>query len=240
MPWLLATLAGCGTRPLSPHVPVSRPEVPATQRPYQINGHTYYPLPCAEGFVEVGPASWYGKKFHGRKTANGERYNMHALTAAHRVLPMDTLVRVLNVENGREVVVRINDRGPFVKDRIIDLSYAGAKKLGMLGPGTARVRMEALGEAHLSGGRLRFTVHPDYHTGVFYIQVGAFSDLANARRLWRRLASQFGNVAIDRHHGEGQTFYRVWIFAATNYAEAVRLEGNLERNGFPEAFVVTR
>ncbi|MEA1867752.1 MAG: septal ring lytic transglycosylase RlpA family protein, partial [Thermodesulfobacteriota bacterium] len=105
--------------------------MPATQRPYEVNGHVYYPLPFAKGFVEEGYASWYGKKFHGRPTASSEPYNMYAITAAHRTLPMNTYVRVLNLANGREVVVRINDRGPFAKKRIIDLSYGAAGKVGL-------------------------------------------------------------------------------------------------------------
>ena len=116
--------------------------LPPTQRPYKVFGVWYYPLPSAAGFVEEGRASWYGPGFHGRLTSNGESYDMHALTAAHKTLPLGTHVKVTRTDNGRSVVVRLNDRGPFVDERIIDLSRAAAQQLGMIGPGTAPVRLE--------------------------------------------------------------------------------------------------
>ncbi|MBF0382611.1 MAG: septal ring lytic transglycosylase RlpA family protein [Magnetococcales bacterium] len=115
-----------------------------TGKPYEVFGKTYYPLKSSEGFVEEGLASWYGKKFHNRLTANGEVYDMHALTAAHKTLPLPTWVWVLNLENYRGMVIRINDRGPFVDDRIIDLSYGAAKILGTSKAGIAKVRISAL------------------------------------------------------------------------------------------------
>ncbi len=112
-------------------------------RPYEVGGNKYYPMATATtGFSESGVASWYGKKFHGRKTASGERYNQNAMTAAHKTLPFGTRVRVTNLENKKSVSVVVNDRGPFVKGRIIDVSRAAAKKLGMLDSGTARVRIK--------------------------------------------------------------------------------------------------
>ena len=116
----------------------------ATQRPYVIKNVKYYPIPDATGFRERGLASWYGDYFHGRLTSNGETYDMYAMTAAHKILPMDTVLRVRNLENGREVTVRVNDRGPFVDGRVIDLSFTAAEKLGIVGPGTARVEIAAL------------------------------------------------------------------------------------------------
>ncbi len=115
-----------------------------TGKPYEIFGVTYYPLATSEGFVEEGIASWYGKKFHHRPTANGERYDMYAFSAAHKTLPLPTWVRVTNLENWRSIVLRVNDRGPFVGDRVIDLSYAAAKVLGFFRQGTVRVKVEAL------------------------------------------------------------------------------------------------
>ena len=112
-------------------------------RPYTVNGKRYVPLLSAKGFVEEGTASWYGPGFHGRFTASGEKYNQFAMTAAHTILPLQTEVRVKNLENGRTAVLRINDRGPFVNGRVIDLSRAAAQKLGVLGPGSsARGRRE--------------------------------------------------------------------------------------------------
>ena len=120
------------------------PTPPGHPKPYKIGRIWYQPLPHAERFSQWGKASWYGTKFHGKKTANGEIYNMYAMTAAHKTLPFDTYVSVKNVENIRTVEVRINDRGPFARARIIDLSYAAAKKLDMVGPGTAYVKIVAL------------------------------------------------------------------------------------------------
>ena len=120
----------------------SRP--PATQRPYVIEDQTYYPIPTAEGYEETGLASWYGDPFHGRKTANGETYDMYGVTAAHKTLPMDTMLLVKNLANDKTTIVRINDRGPFVDGRIIDLSYSTAKELGIVRNGTEKVQIIAL------------------------------------------------------------------------------------------------
>lgn len=115
-----------------------------TTRPYIVSGNTYYPLENVEGFVEAGTASWYGKKFHGRKTASGETYNQNKMTAAHKTLPFGTRVQVKNKSNGKKVDVVINDRGPFVKGRIIDLSRAAAERLDMIGAGTVSVDIKVL------------------------------------------------------------------------------------------------
>jgi rare lipoprotein A len=117
-------------------------------QPYEINGRTYYPREDFD-YDRTGMASWYGSDYHGRRTSNGETYDMDSMTAAHPTLPMPTIVRVTNLENGRSVVVRINDRGPFVEDRIIDMSRAGARELGFASQGVARVRVTVLREASL-------------------------------------------------------------------------------------------
>ena len=236
-------LSGCGHQHIPPPSTTKIPvrELPATQRPYEVNGHVYYPLPSAEGFVEEGYASWYGKKFHGRPTASGEPYDMYAITAAHRTLPMNTYVRVFNLENGREVVARINDRGPFAKKRIIDLSYGAARKVGLIGPGTAKVRIEALGEVRLGAGSLAaFKPHPDFRRGKFYIQVGAFLESDNAHALRRKMARYYKDVVVSRQPRGDQTLYRVQVFASTEYNTAKNFEARLESSGFPEAFMVAR
>ena len=128
-----------------------RKKLPATQRPYVIEGQTYYPISSAEGYEETGFASWYGDPFHGRKTANGETYDMYGVTAAHKTLPMDTMLLVKNLANGKTTTVRINDRGPFVDGRIIDLSYTTAKKLGVVHHGTEKVQIIALCAAEEQG-----------------------------------------------------------------------------------------
>ena len=212
-----------------------------TYRPYRVNGKTYYPLPTAYGFVETGYASWYGRDFHGKKTASGERYNMYAMTAAHKVLPMNTYVLVTNLENGRQAVVRINDRGPFVKNRIIDLSYTAARKLGIVGPGTARVRVVALGEARPGpGGKPRFVRYPDLRHGTYFVQVGAFVNKENAYRFRGKLSKRWKNVVVAQYWYHGRRFYRVQIYAGTGYDQAKRFERYLESSGYRDAFVVAR
>jgi len=116
----------------------------ATQRPYVIKGITYYPLPSSVGYAEQGIASWYGPGFHGRRSASGEQFNQNTMTAAHRTLPFGTQVRVTNLRTGASVVVRINDRGPFTRGRVIDLSRAAAGAIGMIGSGVAPVKVEVL------------------------------------------------------------------------------------------------
>jgi rare lipoprotein A len=126
-------------------VPVAEPLAAyGNQSPYTVLGRTYHVLPTAKGYRERGHASWYGEKFHGRRTSMREPYDMYAMTAAHKTLPLPSYARVTNLDNGRSVVVRINDRGPFVDGRIIDLSYAAAARIGILGPGTGRVEVEAI------------------------------------------------------------------------------------------------
>lgn len=128
----------------------------ATMRPYTINGKTYYPTIVSIGDKASGTASWYGPNFHGKKTSNGEIYNMHALTAAHKTLPMNTMLRVTNLKNNRQVIVRVNDRGPFVSDRIIDLSKSAAAKIDMINSGTAPVLLEVIGFNAKINGASRF------------------------------------------------------------------------------------
>ena len=132
-------LAGCGSRDTS----WRKGGVPGS-KPYTVRGKTYYPLKSAHGFVEEGVASWYGPGFHGKKTASGERFNQYNISAAHKILPLGTEVRVTNLENHRSLILRINDRGPFVDDRVIDLSRGAAQRLGVIGKGTARVRIQSL------------------------------------------------------------------------------------------------
>jgi rare lipoprotein A len=257
---VLFLLAGCATkgtvvitagkepakkRMEAPYKKVPESEqISPTQKPYKINGRTYYPLPSAQGFEEVGIASWYGADFHGRKTSNGETYNMHGLTAAHKVLPMDTWLLVTNQENGKEITVRVNDRGPFAKERIIDLTRTGAKNLGFLDQGTARVKITALGEAesYRYGGLTteRFKTHPDFQSGEFYVQIGSFTVEDNARRLKEQMLA-WGHKALIRRFDRGdQVFFRVQVRAGHNLPSAREVEKSLEGSGFPGAFVVAQ
>jgi rare lipoprotein A len=179
--------------------------------------------PIVQG--EEGIASWYGHPYHGRRAASGEIYNMYDMTAAHRTLPFGTQVRVHDLENGRDVEVRINDRGPFVEGRIIDLSYASAQAMGM--PGIARVRLEILGLA------------PASEPGIFAVQVGAFRDPANAGRLKALIEASYGPVVIlsfDR--GDG-LFYRVRVGHESSETAAYELAEKLRNANFAtETFVV--
>ncbi len=177
-------------------------------RTYTINGKSYTTMASAEGYVEEGIGSWYGKDFHGRKTANGEVYDMHGLSAAHKLLPFNTPVRVTNLDNGKSIVLRINDRGPFIKDRIIDLSYGAAKEVGMAQTGIARVRVEALGIREGSTGSLaqggasstfvaasesaKPGVNPETYLpeGRYYVQIGAFGKQENAQGLQEAMRKQ--------------------------------------------------
>ena len=184
-----------------------------TQKTYTVMGQTYSPVASADKYTESGIASWYGKKFHGRLTASGEMYDMHGFTAAHRILPMQTRVEVTNLDNGRHTIVRINDRGPFVNNRIIDLSYGAAKQLGLVGPGTARVRIKAFE-----------TTKKALH-GPFYVQVGSFTLEENARRLQAQLQQQ--GYSQTRTHPialNGKTFWQVHagIFQTLTRAETAR------------------
>jgi rare lipoprotein A len=173
------------------------------------------------GATQEGVASWYGPGFHGNATSSGEIYDQFDLTAAHRTLPLGTRVEVTQLATGRTVEVRINDRGPFVDDRIIDLSYAAAKQLGLVGPGTGRVRLEVLG-AGGGGGPLP--------SARYAVQVGSFADQSNAERLRQQLAPHFEAVYVSTLESSAGRYYRVRLgrFAARDVAvdrarEAVRL-----------------
>lgn len=224
--------------------PPYTPGFPATQRPYTIEGKTYYPLPSSEGYAETGLASWYGGDFHGRRTSNGETYNMHEMTAAHKILPMHTLLLVKNLENNRETVVRVNDRGPFVKDRIIDLSLAAAHELGIARPGTARVQVTALGETvTVVQGDLkteRFLPHQDFTRGDFYVQIGSFINPGNAERLKDRMQAAGQNAVIEQYERDSKVFHRVQVKAGETLQLAKNMEAKLNASGFPDAFVVAR
>lgn len=233
--------AGCGpkkvrTKPRKPSVS-DRKKAPATQRPYTINGRTYYPIPTSSGYRAKGLASWYGRKFHGRKTASGERYDMYALTAAHKTLPLGTRVEVTNLNNGRKVRLRINDRGPFVRGRIIDLSYKGAQKLGVVGPGTAPVLVQAVGQ---TVSHERAEPPPAFKMGPFTIQVGAFALRSNAQRLAVRLSGRYAPAKAEvTSFDYGQkTYYRVRIFNLKTERAAAEKQLALARDGFGTGFIV--
>lgn len=211
-------------RTTQPGPAVQQETAPRGSKPYTVMGKTYYPLLSADNFREEGIASWYGKDFHGKQTANGERYDMYGLTAAHKLLPFGTMVRVTSKVNGKSVVVRVNDRGPFVDNRVIDLTYSGARDLDMLGSGTAPVIVETIGAVKgLHEGRLE---------GRFYVQVGAFSVEANASNLVRELRGRgYGARAV---FAPAINFWRVQVgpYGDLSGAEsaAQRLKGEYQHN----------
>ncbi|MBU2550101.1 MAG: septal ring lytic transglycosylase RlpA family protein [Proteobacteria bacterium] len=240
--------AGCGLfkkrYPSRPPVEPTTPTPRLSGKSYVINGQRYWVLASAHGFVQDGLASWYGPNFHGRKTANGERYDMEAMTAAHKTLPLNTWVKVTNLENNRETIVRVNDRGPFVKGRVVDLSRAGARALGVLGPGTARVRVEALGTAgsqKVEGRIQQVLVQPDnYEVGQFTVQVGSFKEKSNAEALAGRLRRSYQPVTIQAFDRGDAVFYRVHVSEARTIGQALQMEARLEKQGFTDSFVVAR
>lgn len=172
---------------------------------------------------KLGFASWYGDDFHGRKTASGETYDMHAFTAAHRHASFGTMVRVTHLKNGRTVVVRINDRGPFVRGRIIDLSFAAAKELDLIQTGTAKVRLDFLGMAQSSSN--------------FFIQVGSFQEISNAQRMLDMVHQRFPGQPGRIETSEG--LHRIWLGPLENEAAAMSLTTKLEGAGYP-AFILRR
>ncbi len=230
---LLGVVFGCATSdPPPPKKPTGYP------KPYKVFGKWYQPLPDAEGFRQRGIASWYGKDFHGKKTSNGEIYNMYAMTAAHKTLPLGTHVRVHNLENERQVDVRINDRGPFVRGRIIDLSYTAANRIGVVGPGTARVEVVALATPTTPGAGQRISAPPDLHAGNFTFQIGAFVNRENAERLTAQLDKKYKNAHISVYDRGDQIFYRVRVGRFTTLKQAEAQESILIRDGYPNLFIV--
>jgi rare lipoprotein A len=208
---------------------------------YEVYGERYFVLPSSQGYAATGIASWYGKDFHGKRTSSGAIYDMHELTAAHKTLPLPSLVRVTNLDNGRSVVVTVNDRGPFVKDRLIDLSYAAANELGIVQAGTGRVEVQAL--AGLSGagpvvvkgtgsgpGAPGTSVAPTLVPAQqMYMQVGAFSDAGNADRLKAQLESNgLPDVVIRRDSSVSPVLYRVRIGPIADSSAYDRLASRVE------------
>ncbi len=177
--------------------------------------------------MEVGTASWYGPGFHGNRTSSGEIYDQYDLTAAHQTLPLGTRVAVTNLTNGREVEVRINDRGPFVKGRSIDLSYAAARSLGMIGPGTVPVRIEVL--RRTDGIQLAAT--------AFTVQVGAFADRDNAVRLQQSLERRFDSVYVSPLDGSSGRYYRVRLGRFGRREDAVALARSVTPLGLPAVII---
>lgn len=224
---------------------------------YKVFGKTYYTLKSSKDYVARGTASWYGTKFHGHRTSSGETYDMYAMTAAHKTLPLPTYARVTNLDNKRSVVVKINDRGPFHDNRLIDLSYTAASRLGILEKGTGLVEVRALEAGDMGpdvqrvkagGSQPRAAVIPAHTTlpatssGVnssLYLQLGAFSVASNARNLQRKLAeSNFEGVFITEAVNNDKPVYRVRIGPLENSERAKILSNRLKTHGIVSPRVV--
>ena len=231
---------------------------------YTVGAKRYYPLKSSKGYIERGTASWYGTKFHGRKTSSGEPYDMFAMTAAHKTLPLPTYLQVTNLENKRQVIVRVNDRGPFHSDRLIDLSYAAAAKLGILKTGTAPVEIRAIdpvayqqrlamkdqstpqvtgpssainGSEKVNHNAVTSSIAPSTHDTepAIYLQVAAFSDRVNAERLRKRLATiTTTDVQIQTAVKNDAYLYRVNLGPIPSDAEAERISSQIIAIGLGE------
>lgn len=197
---------------------------------YEVFGTRYRVLDNAIGFQEQGLASWYGSKFHGRPTASGEIYDMHLLTAAHKHLPLPTFVRVTRLDNGQSLIVKVNDRGPFVGDRIIDLSYAAAVHLDMLGSGKAAVHIEALSAAPPD---LVDATNSGVQNPSQYVQLGAFSDSDNADALGLQASSIGGLPPVSVDFNDSKQLYQVRI-GPLHDADSIQLTlQTLSMSGLP-------
>ena len=250
MPLLLATLTAC--TPIPPQPTDSKPPwhisaeqvsemVPKAESitaagnssPYRVNGREYKVLDTHHGYRESGIASWYGHKFHGRPTANGEIFDAALATAAHRSLPLPVYVRVTNLDNFQSIVVRVNDRGPFHSERIIDLSYGAAVKLGFAEQGTAPVEVVAL---HVQGSE-DLREHPlagNWKRDYRFLQVGAFSEQQSAENLQQRLAAHNieAPVEINTVQQGSRAWYRVRIGPLPNRQQLLKLQQRLQELGF--------
>lgn len=211
---------------------------------YEVFGKRYYTLNTSRGYHKKGIASWYGKKFHGRRTSSGETYDMYAMTAAHKTLPLPTYVEVTNLENGRKVIVKVNDRGPFHGDRLIDLSYSAATKLGIIGKGTGMVEIRAVTAGSVSTNPIVEELEAsNVNSGPvgLYLQVGAFSTASTAEQLKLKLQQQIGDaILISPLTKPGGTLYRVRVgpLASVEYGDS--LASRLLDLGFGNTHIVVK
>lgn len=264
---VLAVLPGCGLLQRTPAPPSADTAVPAPPRDldaipdavprdeprsrygnpetYEVFGKRYKVMKSGKGHVERGLASWYGPGFHSERTSSGEPYDMYAMTAAHKTLPIPAYVRVTNLENGRSVVVRVNDRGPFVGERIIDLSYTAASKLDMLRAGTARVEIRVLdARSNTSSQSIALTPPTQLPTGTptgtatggRFLQVGSFGSSANASALVGRLtAAGISGASVREARVGDRLLYRVRVGPVVDAGQAARLTEQLRDAGVPDA-----
>ena len=237
-------------------IPDARPRVEARSKygnpdSYEVLGRRYHVMKTAQGFRQRGIASWYGSKFHGHRTSSGEPYDMYAMTAAHKTLPLPSYVRVTNLDNQRSVVVRVNDRGPFHENRIIDLSYAAAKKLGITASGTGRVQLThidprqqpAHSRVSAFGNKSRNKAAPDKtqpeaNSQTIFLQIGAYAKRTNAEQMRRRVADVLESGAINTGYNEDNKLYRVTIGPLVSAQEADKLAEKLSQSGISHSKII--
>jgi len=219
---------------------------------YEVQGKRYTVRQSARGFVQTGDASWYGTKFHGHRTSSGEPYDMYAMTAAHKTLPIPCYVEVHNHDNQRKIIVRVNDRGPFISGRIIDLSYVAAKKLGITTKGTGRVTIRVIEPdaptkasqtsttpLALPSTTLQPVGRVENNPGQLYLQVGAFTNHDNAAQLLNRLVEATQqNISINRKATNNYNVYRVRIGPLQSEADALKLRAQLSPLGIDSPHIV--
>lgn len=224
--------------------PINR-TMAGNRSPYTVNGQSYRVMASEEGFQETGLASWYGEKFHGHATSNGEIFDMYQVSAAHTRLPIPSFARVTNLENQRSIIVRVNDRGPFHNERIIDLSFAAAYKLGFSDQGTALVHVESIvpGQERIlaAASREPAPVMEANSSPTRYLQAGAFADLSSAQRLSDRLRSMTGSPVFIRSiqaDGPNQQLHRVRIGPIVDSSELQRVTDLIVGAGLGQPFTV--
>ena len=216
-------------------VPRSEPLSATGNKPYVVFGKTYVPLKSNKGFRQKGTASWYGKKFHGKRTSSGETYDMYKMTAAHTVLPIPSYAQVTNLNNGRSIIVKVNDRGPFKHNRVIDLSYAAALKLDVVRSGTGQVEIIAIGE-NTPTSQKESVVSAEAQA---FIQLGAYSNQDTAYRLQQRLQSDgYPDVAVNRVVQRGLNLYRVRLGPLDKAGDVDFLLADLHHAGYNDAHII--
>ena len=206
---------------------------------YKLNGITYKPLKSANGYVKEGPASWYGTKFHGKQTANGEVYDMFKMTAAHKTLPLPSYVKVTNLENNRSVVLRVNDRGPFHGDRLIDVSYVAAKKLGFAEDGVSNVKIEGIDPDSFLGAKERNKKNKDEEESLVYLQLAALKNYHSAHLMRREIFDKLGvNASVVSNQSKVDPYYRVRVGPVESPEQMEQLLEELAEARYDTPFVV--